>query len=83
MGGRFENLLSFLKMAGPFSQVINDQPLRLDLLKIGDVSYLIFLSGPGFPVSPSEGELRGSNSRQDIFWSIVKQGREVLVEYVL
>ena len=83
MGGRFENLLSFLKMAGPFSQVINDQPLRLDLLKIGDVSYLISLNGPGFPVSPSEGELRGSNSRQDIFWSIVKQGREVLVEYVL
>ena len=27
MGGRFENLLSFRKMAGPPSQVINDQPL--------------------------------------------------------
>ena len=26
MGGQFENLLSFLKMAGPPSQVINDQP---------------------------------------------------------
>jgi len=26
-GGQFENLLSFLRMAGPPLQVINDQPL--------------------------------------------------------